>query len=47
GILTGADTGGLELRWGNSSAIEALIDRMIHRQGIGDLLADGVRVASR
>ena len=47
GILTLGDTGGLELTWGNSAAIEALIDRMIHRQGIGDLLADGVRTASR
>jgi aldehyde:ferredoxin oxidoreductase len=47
GILTLRDTDGLELTWGNSAAIEALIDRMIHRQGIGDLLADGVRVASR
>jgi aldehyde:ferredoxin oxidoreductase len=47
GILTTADTDGLELTWGNSAAIEVLMDRMIHRQGIGDLLADGVRVASR
>ena len=47
GILTLADTDGLELTWGNSAAIEALVDRMIHRQGIGDLLADGVRAASR
>ena len=47
GMLTPADTDGLELTWGNSGAIEALVDRMIHRQGIGDLLADGVRVASR
>jgi len=47
GILTRADTDGLDLTWGNSAAIEALMDRMIHRQGIGDLLADGVRVAAR
>ncbi|MEN8243459.1 MAG: aldehyde ferredoxin oxidoreductase family protein [Thermodesulfobacteriota bacterium] len=46
GILTLIDTDGLELTWGNSKAIEALVDRMIHRQGIGDLLADGVRAAS-
>jgi aldehyde:ferredoxin oxidoreductase len=47
GILTIEDTHGLELTWGNSAAIEALVDRMIHRQGIGDLLADGVRAACR
>ena len=47
GILTLADTDGLKLTWGNSEAIEILVNRMIHREGIGDLLADGVRVASR
>jgi aldehyde:ferredoxin oxidoreductase len=47
GVLTRKDTDGLDLTWGNSSAIESLVERMIHREGIGDLLADGVRVASR
>lgn len=47
GILTREDTGGLELRWGDSAAILALIDRMISREGIGDLLADGSRLAAQ
>jgi len=46
GILTGEDTDGLELRWGNTEAIVALIRKMIQREGIGDLLADGTRVAA-
>ena len=47
GLLTRDDTDGLELTWGNSEAILALVDKMIRREGIGDLLADGSRVAAR
>lgn len=41
GILTKKDTDGLELVWGNSSAIVALVRKMINREGLGDILADG------
>jgi len=47
GILTKKDTDGLELTWGNAGAIIALIDKMISREGIGDILADGSRIAAR
>ncbi len=46
GILTQADTDGLELSWGNSRAIVSLVEKMIAREGIGDLLADGVKAAA-
>jgi aldehyde:ferredoxin oxidoreductase len=46
GLLTQKDTDGLELKWGNTSAILALLDRMIAREGIGDLLADGSKKAA-
>jgi aldehyde:ferredoxin oxidoreductase len=46
GLITTADTDGLELKWGDSAAIVALIEKMIHREGIGDLLADGTRAAA-
>ncbi len=46
GILTQKDTDGLELKWGNTEAMVALIKKMISREGIGDLLADGVKVAA-
>lgn len=46
GILTKEDTDGLELTWGNSKAIVSLIKKMIAREGIGDILADGVKAAS-
>ncbi|MGE5453980.1 MAG: aldehyde ferredoxin oxidoreductase C-terminal domain-containing protein, partial [Methylocystaceae bacterium] len=45
GILTSEDTGGLELTWGNADAIIKLIELMIAREGIGDILADGVKIA--
>jgi len=47
GILTPRDVDGLDLAWGNSRAIIALVEKMIQREGIGDLLADGVKVASQ
>lgn len=46
GILTKADTDGLELTWGNKEAMIALVDKMIAREGIGDILADGVKKAA-
>jgi aldehyde:ferredoxin oxidoreductase len=47
GILTREDTGGLELTWGNTEAIIALIKKMIKREDIGDLLADGTKAAAK
>lgn len=47
GLITRADTDGLELSWGDSAAMVALLDKMIRREGIGDLLADGSRMAAR
>ena len=46
GILTKEDTDGLELKWGNTEAIVALIRKMVDREGIGDILADGSKVAA-
>ena len=47
GILTKDDTDGLELNWGNSSAIIELVKKIINREGIGDILADGTKIASK
>ena len=47
GIITKADTDGIELTWGNAEALIAMTERLIRRQGFGDVLADGVRVAAR
>ncbi len=45
GILTKEDTGGLEMRWGDSKAIIALTEMLVRREGFGDVIADGVKVA--
>jgi aldehyde:ferredoxin oxidoreductase len=41
GILTRADTDGMELRWGDSDLLVDLIHKIAHREGFGDLLAEG------
>ena len=45
-ILSEQDTGGLQLRWGNADAIVALAEKIGAREGIGDLLAEGVKRAA-
>ncbi len=47
GLLTPEDTGGLELEWGNAEAILQLVEQIAKREGLGELLADGVRAAAR
>lgn len=46
GILSRQDVNGLDLKWGDHESIVQLVKDMIDRKGIGDLLADGVKVAS-
>lgn len=46
GILTPADTGGLELRWGNGKALLKLVEMIVTREGIGNVLAEGVKIAA-
>ena len=38
GIIGREDTGGLELTWGNSEAIVALVEQMVRREGVGSSL---------
>lgn len=46
GLLTKEQADGLELNWGNATAIIELVKKMIKREGIGNLFADGSRRAS-
>jgi aldehyde:ferredoxin oxidoreductase len=46
GLLTKEDTDGLELEWGNHDAVLALIEKLAHREGFGDFLAEGVKAAA-
>ena len=41
GILTKADTDGMELRWGDADLFVKLIQKIAHREGMGNLLAEG------
>lgn len=45
GILSKKDLGGIEANFGNSEALLQLLEKMGKREGIGDILADGVRSA--
>jgi aldehyde:ferredoxin oxidoreductase len=47
GALTGADTGGIELKWGDFRAVSQLIHMIAGREGIGDQLANGSRLFGR
>ncbi|HUK50026.1 MAG TPA: aldehyde ferredoxin oxidoreductase family protein, partial [Terriglobales bacterium] len=42
GIITKEQTGGLEVKWGSKEAILKLVEMIGQRQGIGDLLGEGV-----
>ena len=43
GVLSKAETGGLELSWGDPRLIEKLLNMITTRQGFGDILAEGTR----
>jgi aldehyde:ferredoxin oxidoreductase len=47
GLLYAEEADGLDLTWGNGETILALIHKVAHREGFGDLLADGVKKAAQ
>ncbi|MDP3879379.1 MAG: aldehyde ferredoxin oxidoreductase C-terminal domain-containing protein, partial [Dehalococcoidales bacterium] len=47
GILTREDTGGLHLEWENADVAFSLLEKIVRREGIGDVLADGIYRAAR
>lgn len=46
GVIDKEDTDGIELTWGNVEAMIAITEKIIRREGFGDVLADGVKVAA-
>jgi aldehyde:ferredoxin oxidoreductase len=46
GILTQKETGGLQLNFGNEQALIEMIQKIATREGIGNLLAEGVKQLS-
>jgi len=47
GLLSIKDTNGIELRFGNDEAMLKIIELIARREGIGDLLAEGVARAAQ
>ena len=47
GLIDQEDTDGLDLRFGNGEALLTLLGRIAHREGFGDLLAQGSRRAAQ
>ena len=47
GLIGPADTNGLKLTFGNTDAILEMVETIAKRQGLGDILAEGVRLAAR
>lgn len=47
GVLTQEQLDGLDMSWGNVEAVRALMRKIAHREGIGDLLAEGVMRAAQ
>ncbi len=47
GIFSQKDLDGLDMRWGNVEAVKAMLNKIAKREGIGDLLAEGVMRVSK
>lgn len=45
-ILSKADLDGIDLQWGDPHAIIALLKKIVTREGIGNILAEGTKVAA-
>ncbi len=46
GIISTSDTDGLDLNWGNRQAIFSLLEKIGKREGLGELLGEGVKCAA-
>jgi aldehyde:ferredoxin oxidoreductase len=46
GIIKKEDTDGIDLKWGDPEAIIAMTEKIGKREGIGDVLAEGVKIAA-
>jgi aldehyde:ferredoxin oxidoreductase len=45
GLLTQDECDGLEMTWGNAASIVAMTEKIAARDGMGDILADGIKLA--
>jgi aldehyde:ferredoxin oxidoreductase len=47
GIITREDTDGIDLKWGNHKAMVAMTLKLAKREGLGNILADGSKIAAQ
>ena len=47
GLISGKDTDGLDLSWGNVDAVIQLVRKIAYREGFGNILAEGSRLAAK
>lgn len=47
GIINRKDTGGIDLKFGNADAMLSMIEKILHLEGIGAILAKGVKQAAK
>lgn len=47
GLISAADTDGMDFTWGNTETMVDMLPRLAYRQGFGDILADGTRLAAQ
>ena len=46
GLIDKVKTGGIEMNWGNVEAARSMLQKIAHREGFGDVLAEGAMRAS-
>ena len=46
GIIGKTETDGIEMTWGNDKSIIAMLEKLVRREGFGNVLADGVKTAA-
>ena len=46
GIITAKDTDGIAMEWGSKEAILGMFEKIVYREGFGDVLADGMLPAA-
>ena len=46
GLITSQDTGGLDLKFGNAQAMLSMVEQIVRREGLGEILAQGTKIAA-
>ena len=46
-LVSADDTDGIKLAWGDHKAVIAMLEKICKREGLGDILADGVKAAAK